>query len=132
MNYRICRITIYLLISISVYSANPLFARTRPESVDRDYLTALAVANKFLNAWQTQDQETAALLLDDHLREPISEDKLQALFAVPTGAQSAFEITRGRKLATGRYEFPIILFRVSSSSTKRQQPRPTTLGRPCR
>jgi hypothetical protein len=124
---RICRITIYFLLSSILLSGNPLLSRTRPETVDRDYLVALAVANKFLTAWQTQDQETAALLLDDHLREPVSEDKLQSLFAPPSGGQSAYEINRGRKLAPGRYEFPITLFRITAASPKKQQPKPTTL-----
>ena len=127
MNCRICRITIYLLALILASSSYPLSARTRPEPVDRDYLTALAVADKFLNAWQTQDQETAALLLDDHLREPVSEEKLQALFSPPPGTQSAYEIARGRKLALGRYEFPVTLFRVTSASPKWLYPKPTTL-----
>jgi hypothetical protein len=115
------------LVSAVLLSANLLFSRTRPDTIDRDYLAALAVANKFLNAWQTQDQETAVLLLDDHLREPVSEDKLQALFAAPSGAQSAYEIARGRKLAAGRYEFPVTLFRVSPASPKWQHPKPSTL-----
>jgi hypothetical protein len=103
-----------------------LCARSKSEPVDRDYLAALAVADRFLTAWQTGDQETAILLLDDRLRQPAQEEKLQALFSA-AGGQSAYELCRGRKLASGRYEFPIALFRIAESSPKWQHPRPATL-----
>lgn len=119
------RFTTYLLVLACL--AAPVRARSKPQPVDRDYLSALNVANRFLNAWQTQDQETAILLLADRLREPSQEDRLQALFSAPAGSRSAYELCRGRKLAAGRYEFPIVLFRVSDSSPKWQHPHSATL-----
>jgi len=119
------RFTMYLLVLACL--AAPVRARPKSQPVDRDYLSALNVANRFLNAWQNQDQETAILLLTDRLREPSQEDRLQALFSAPTGSRSAYELCRGRKLAAGRYEFPIVLFRVSESSPKWQHPHTATL-----
>ena len=118
------RIAIYLCLALL---AVPLAASSKPAPVDRDYLSALAVADRFLMAYQTQDQETAILLLSDHLREPAQEDRLQMLFSAPPESHSAYEICRGRKLAPGRYEFPIILFRVAAASPKWQHPHASTL-----
>jgi hypothetical protein len=119
------RLKIYFLALVLL--APSLAARTRPQPVDRDYLLALAVAGRFLNAWQSQDQETAILLLSDRLHEAAQEDRLQSLFSAATGDRLAYELCRGRKLAPGRYQFPVTLFRVTSTSPKWQHPNPATL-----
>lgn len=119
------RFTMYFLAFVCL--AAPLHGRSKPQPVDRDYLSALDIADKFLGAWQTQDQETAILLLTDRLRDPSQEDRLQALFSAPSGSHSAYELCRGRKLAAGRYEFPIVLFRTSESSPRWQHPHSATL-----
>ena len=88
--------------------------------VDSDYIHALATANHFLHAWQTQDQETAILLLSDGLKQRTSESSLDALLTSSISKPQSFEIGRGKKLATGRYQFPIALFQAKAKWTHPQ------------
>jgi hypothetical protein len=92
--------------------AVPLGARTKPTTAppaDADYISALATANRFLYAWQTQDQETGILMLTDQLKQHTPEERMEAFFT-GLGAQHAFEVGRGKKLGPGRYSFPVALF----------------------
>jgi len=75
-------------------------------------VAALACANRFLTAWQTQDHETGILLLTDAAKHQISEDRLQAFFAPGSAIQQGYEISRGKKLKPGRYTFPVALFEI--------------------
>jgi len=75
---------------------------------DPDYLSALAAANQFLHAWQTQDRETGLVMLSDNAKHGIPEDRLHTFLS--PGPEAAFEISRGRKLPAKRYAFPIVLF----------------------
>jgi hypothetical protein len=77
--------------------------------VDGDYVSALAAANRFLHAWQTQDQETGLLMLSDHSRQQTPEGKVEAFFTPAPHSQQAYEIRPGRKLADGQYTFPVSL-----------------------
>ena len=94
-------------------------SKTTPP-VDPDYVYALATANHFLHAWQTQDQETAILLLSDRLKQRTSESLLDALLSSNVSKPQSFEIGRGKKLAPGRYQFPIALFQAKTKWTHPQ------------
>jgi hypothetical protein len=111
---------------VTAISPSPVEARSRIASsapaVDDDYVVALATANRFLHAWQTQDQETGVLMLADTLKQHISEDHLQDLFSV-AGAVQGYEISHGKKLSTSRYSFPIAVFEAPGGSKKRKRPR---------
>lgn len=91
----------------------PLAARTRKPpaaaTVDADYVAALGAANRFLHAWQADDQETAVLMLSDAVRQHTSEDRLNSFF-LQSERQQAYEIRRGRKISEGHYRFPVALF----------------------
>jgi len=78
------------------------------QKVDPAYSSALAAANRFLHAWQTQDHETGIMMLSDAAREYVSPEQLQEFFS-PTEA-AAFEIEHGRKLNARSYAFPVVLF----------------------
>jgi hypothetical protein len=82
--------------------------------VDLDYVYALATANHFLQAWQMQDQETAVLLLSDRLKQRTRESSLDALLTSNVSKPQSFEIGRGKKLAPGRYQFPVALFQAKA------------------
>jgi hypothetical protein len=99
--------------------------RTRPSgshpALDNDYIFALGAANRFLQAWQTHDQETAVLLLTNAAKQHCSEDRLDSFFS--SGSQAAYEIGRGRKLQAGRYVFPVTIF-VGAPATPPHSARP--------
>ena len=106
-----------LLVIFAVPSSGK--SKTTPP-VDPDYVYALAAANHFLHAWQTQDQETAILLLSDRLKQRTSESSLDALLNSNVSKPQSFEIGRGKKLAPGRYQFPIALFQAKAKWTHPQ------------
>lgn len=121
------RTVVALLLLGSLASSS--LARSRPAlpPVDSNYVSALATANDFLHAWQTQDQETGTLLLTDRLKQRTAEEILNSFFSAATRPQS-FEIGRGKRLAAGRYQFPISLFPSSAKPTSRwTRPRTSTL-----
>ncbi|PYX42982.1 MAG: hypothetical protein DMG81_00515 [Acidobacteria bacterium] len=93
--------------------------------VDSDYVYALATANNFLHAWQSQDQETAILLLSDRLKQHIVETTLDSHLNSKAKPQS-FEIGRGKKLRSDRYQFPIALF-PAPSNVRTMRPQMATL-----
>lgn len=78
--------------------------------MDQDYVFALATADHFLHAWQNQDEEAGILLFTDRLKQRMDEDLVEAFFSSRTATRQGFEIGRGKKLAAGRYEFPVALF----------------------
>lgn len=110
-------IVLLLLVTTTVPSWSK--SKTAPP-VDPDYIYALATANHFLHAWQTQDQETAILLLSDRLKQRTSESSLDALLSSNVSKPQSFEIGRGKKLAPGRYQFPIALFQAKAKWTHPQ------------
>ena len=88
---------------------------------DPGYVSALAAANRFLQAWQNQDHETGLLMLTDAAKELRSEDRLELFFS--SGSDTAYEIARGKKLKLGRYAFPITLFSSRSATNKSDRPQ---------
>src|SRR5450631_900317 len=104
---------VVLLFSICLATPGSVQARTKSASVklDGDYVSALAVANRFLTAWQTADREDGLVMLTDAAKQGRSEDQLQEFFSPGDGA--AYEIGRGTKLRTGRYSFPVTLLQAS-------------------
>jgi len=88
---------------------------------DPGYVSALAAANRFLQAWQNQDHETGLLMLTDAAKDLSSEDRLELFFS--SGSDTAYEIARGKKLKLGRYAFPITLFSSRSATNKSDRPQ---------
>jgi len=87
---------------------------------DRGASSALAAANRFLQAWQNQDRETGLLMLTDAAKHASSQERTDGFFS--SGSDAAYEIARGRKLKTGRYAFPITLFTADSNSGQPGRP----------
>ncbi|MGH9545972.1 MAG: hypothetical protein ACRD23_12225 [Terriglobales bacterium] len=88
---------------------------------DRGYSSALATANRFLQAWQNQDHETGLLMLTDAAKQNSSQGRTDSFFS--SGNDGAYEIARGKKLKAGRYAFPITLFTCHSDSTQPDRPQ---------
>lgn len=99
-----------IFYSLVLLTSIPSFARSskRSQPLDARYSLALAAANRFLQAWEAQDHETAVMMLSDGARQHSSPELLQAFFT--TQSQAAFEIGRGRRMANGAYVFPVALF----------------------
>ena len=84
--------------------------------VDRSYGSALAAANNFLHAWQSEDHETGIMMLSDSARQNLSPDKLQSFFS--PGPDAAYEIARGKRVNSAAYEFPVVLFGGSGAPSR--------------
>jgi hypothetical protein len=106
-----------LLILILAQSFDSALARTKPRraAFDRDYASALATADRFLQAWQTQDAESGLLLLTDHVRQHTDESRLHGFFSSEGSLGPSFEIGRGIKVSATRYKFPVALFSGDSA-----------------
>jgi len=91
-------------------------ARKHVRVSDPSYSTALATANRFLNAWQTQDHEAGIMMLSDSARAHASRDNLQAFFS--PSEQAAFEIQHGTRINGGEYVFPVVLFGIEESAQR--------------
>ena len=85
------------------------------------YVSALATANRFLQAWQNQDHESGLLMLTDDAKQHSSEILMEAFFS--SGADAAYEIARGKKVTAGRYTFPVTLFPLQSAPARRKSRR---------
>jgi hypothetical protein len=95
---------------------------------DSDYVLALGAANDFLRAWQTQDREAGILLLTDAVKQRSSGDALLEFFSRKACRAQSFEIARGKKLAPGRYRFPVSLFQQPAGATSKWiRPQTSTL-----
>lgn len=100
--------------------AHPRSRRPLPPP-DPNYASALAAANRFLQAWQSQNPEDGLLLLTDAAKREVSEEKFQEFFE--HGSSAAYEIARGRTLSDGRYSFPVVLFAGGEAGASRARPR---------
>ena len=106
--------------SLSFVSRLDATRRDRTHS-DREYVSALSAANRFLQAWQNQDHETGLLMLSDAAKQHSSEERMEAFFS--SGTDAAYEIARGKKVKGGRYAFPVTLFPFHSGTTKSDRPQ---------
>jgi hypothetical protein len=103
-------------------------AKSKPGlSLERDYVVALATANDFLHAWQVRDQETALLLLTDRLKQRTSEPALISFFVSGASQRQGYEIGRGKKLAPGRYQFPVSLLQERAVATSKRMRAPASV-----
>jgi hypothetical protein len=101
------------LISVGL-ALSPLAAAAKARTntaVDSAYVSALNTADRLLHAWDTGDMETGIALLTTHAKERATSDGIDKFFS--PGARG-YEITRGKLLTRGRYEFPVALMTVDS------------------
>jgi hypothetical protein len=99
-------------LSPAAAAANPITA----PALDPGYVSALAVANHFLQAWQSGDVESGTVLLTGHAKQSLSRDDLDRFFSNPD--PSGYEIDRGTLVKRGRYEFPVVLVTSASKSPR--------------
>ena len=97
-----------LLVCISLSFLLPVATEARPApGLDPGYVPALAAADRFLQAWQSGDVEAGTVLLSSHAKEAATAEAVEKFFSNP--ASAAYEISRGKLLKRGRYEFPVTL-----------------------
>ncbi len=117
----VCIVILLLLLpSANLAKSKP---KTASATVDPDYVSALATANRFLHAWQVQDHETGVLLLTDAAKQHSTEDRLDAFFSAGDATAAGFEIARGKKLQSGRYRFPVALWQSIPGKNRKSHPR---------
>ena len=107
-----CPAVLLVLLLNTSLMAHPARRHTRLN--DPSYSTALATANRFLHAWQTQDHEAGIMMLSDRARAHASRDELQAFFS--PSEQAAFEIQHGPRVNGGEYVFPVVLFGLTATA----------------
>jgi len=91
-----------------LFLLHPAAAKTKSATaLDAGYVPALAAADHLLHAWQSGDAESGIVLLTTHAKQSASTDVVERFFSDP--GPSAYEITRGKLLKPGRYEFPVVL-----------------------
>ena len=116
-----------IALSLALQASTVSIAKTKhsPPSLtltpDPGYASALAAANRFLQAWQNQDHEAGLLMLTDVAKQHSSEDRLEIFFS--SGRDAAYEIARGRKLKAGRYAFPVALFASGAGIANAARPQ---------
>jgi hypothetical protein len=114
-----------IALSLALQASTVSIAKTKhsPPSPapDPGYASALAAANRFLQAWQNQDHEAGLLMLTDVAKQHSSEDRLEIFFS--SGRDAAYEIARGRKLKAGRYAFPVALFASGAGIANAARPQ---------
>jgi hypothetical protein len=97
-----------------------LTAKTKPTpSLDPGYVPALAAANHLLQAWQSADAESGMILLTTHAKQSATTNGVAQFFS--DAGPSAYEISRGKLLKPGRYEFPVVLVLGGASKPPRRR-----------
>lgn len=109
----------FLLVHSSDSFAASRLAAKKAASLTADYASALAAADHFLQAWQSADPENGIALLTSRTKQATSTDAIEKFFS--NSAPSAFEIGRGKLLAHGRYEFPVVLLDTSKTNHSRRR-----------
>lgn len=108
-----------LLPMILVCSSLLCSAKVHPASaLDAEYVSALATADHFMQAWQSGDAESGIALLTGHAKKNENMNDLEKFFSAAD--PSAYEIDRGKRVKHGRYEFPIVLVSRSSQTVHRK------------
>ena len=101
------------LVNIAVLPL-PVAAKSRADlPLDSGYISALAAADRLLQAWQTGDVEHGMAMLTSHAKQSASSDQVEKFFS--NAGSASYEIAGGKLLHRGRYEFPVALVDAGSS-----------------
>jgi hypothetical protein len=114
MKFRLAIALLLCFLFSESFAASAHVSRSHVRTLDTSYSSALAAANRFLHAWQTQDHEAGIMMLTDAARQHVSSEKLDEFFS--PAPEAAYEIQRGKRLNANEYAFPVVLFGISSGS----------------
>jgi len=86
-------------------------SRRSAKSYDADYLSALAAANQFCQAWRERDVDTAKALLSDRIRRTFSNQRIADALSGPSNPRhAAYEVSDGNRGPRGTIAFRLRLF----------------------
>lgn len=86
---------------------------------DSTYVSALATANRLLEAWENGDGENGMALLTTRAKELATTDGVEKFFS--NSSPSGYEITRGKLIKSGHYEFPVALMETGPNHRTRRR-----------
>jgi hypothetical protein len=110
----------FFLLLFQFSDPSSVSARSKPvPALEPGYVPALAAANHLLQAWQSADAESGMVLLTTHAKQSASTDGVERFF--PDSGPSAYEISRGKLIKPGRYEFPVVLVLGGSKAQPRRR-----------
>jgi hypothetical protein len=100
------------MIILAVHSASAQKTRNRAADViNQDYVLALSVADQFMFAWATRNQDDGLALLSPRLKSKFPEDYFRYyLSGLENPHHQAFEIGRGKRLPSGGFSFPVAMY----------------------
>jgi hypothetical protein len=101
--------SVKVLFCIFLLSILSFAARKPAPAADPDYIFALSAADHFLQAWETGDYEAGVVMLTDAAKQNISEKEMDEFFAAEKQGMRGFELSHGKKLDAGKYDFPVVL-----------------------
>jgi hypothetical protein len=116
--------SLVLCMSLSLLPSASTASSRREAALNPEYVAALSAADRFLQAWQSNDTENGVALLTSGAKNVATTDGIDRFFA--NRAPSAYEIGRGKRLKHGRYEFPVVLV-LSAGNQSRVRRRISTL-----
>lgn len=100
------------LMILAPNSAPTQKARGRAaDAFDQDYVLALTVADQFMFAWATRNQDDGLALLSPRLKNKFPEDYFRYyLTGLSNPHHQAFEVGRGKRLPSGAFSFPVTMY----------------------
>lgn len=106
------------LVSLALPPSSAAEKTRSARSLDLSYISALAAADRLLQAWQTGDIEHGVALLTTHAKQTATSDQVEKFFS--SSGASSYEIDRGKLLRHGQYEFPVALIGTGSNHHARR------------
>jgi len=103
--------------------------KSRAAAINQDYVLALSAANQFLYAWATRNQYDGLALLSPKLKNKYPEEYLRSYISgVENPHHQAFEIGRGKRLASGGFSFPVAMYEhYTGQKEPDQHPKPLAI-----
>jgi hypothetical protein len=111
-----------IAMTSALWAPPPVWAKKHKapaQPTDSNYIAGLGIANRFLAAWQSNDQAAAMPLLTTRAKEQRTEEGVDQLFS--GSPNRAFEITRGHPLRQGRFQFSVVLLQADDSGHARRR-----------
>ncbi len=104
-------------------------SRRAAEVIDQDYVLALTAADQFMFAWATRNQDDGLGLLSPRLKNKFPEDYFRYyLTGLSNPHHQAFEMGRGKRLASGGFSFPVAMYEHYTGKKETvEHPKPLTL-----